>query len=946
MRNMRYFVMALSMVAGVSMAACENDHVNVKTNPENNNDEDQTCSGDACEIEPDACGGTCTTEEQCVAGHCEAKTVEENECGSTVCAKGQICRNQHCYAPGDCDGIACENAQICYNGVCHESGDCGGLTCLTEEICYRDQCRQRGDCLDVACLQNEVCHYDGCRPVGECGGAKCEENEACYGNLCIAKKPCGENYCELDEKCVEDECVPSELCYNGMKRCNGVCCETGEFCGERQHCCKYGGSVCGHDCCDETEVCEYEMCHTKCEAGHERCELADGSEICCQSGEICASNQCYTPSLSCIDNYMCENGEYCDMAIHTCLPQPAGEVCAASQTGGEVEPTLLWYWGGDGNVPSVYSDYVNVMSAPMVADVNGDTIPEVVFNSWKGGTYVGGGILRILNGQTGELLHSSNANPYTDGGSQVAIGKLYPNGDEDLPEALQGKIDVSGLQIVTCVLNGTNKTKDFKIAAYNHEAKLIWMHTSNYNECGQSGPGIADFNGDGYPEVFSRYNVYNGQTGELIARKACADSVYWHAPCDYPAVADLDGDTVPELIGGNAAYHVNFETHELEYYYDRTADHIDGYPAVADIDNDGKPEVFVVRFDNNTVMTFKYNGVNYWEAPVAHSAEAGGPPTIANLDETPGLELTFAGMKAYLALDNTGVTHWTKPTHDWSSAKTGSSVFDFDGDGKAEVVYNDEYFLRVYDGETGDTRFCACNVSGTHWEYPVIADVNNDGHAEIVVCSNTLVSKCPSTLPENQGMDDCVAELMKDPNKLKGTHGVRVFSSPNQDWVNTRKIYNQHAYSITNVSDDGTIPKKPRQNWLVNGLNNFRLNVQPGATYLPKLSIDKISSPIDCGPTIPLYFRVNNTGWATALADVTVNIWKSSTENGEYEKVGSIKTTKDLRPGEYEMMTYEYDAKSESFNEMFFKFTFGDDAPVQCGTGNNEASYKLVCSAN
>ena len=38
---------------------------------------------------------------------------------------------------------------------------------------------------------------------------------------------------------------------------------------------------------------------------------------------------------------------------------------------------------------------------------------------------------------------------------------------------------------------------------------------------------------------------------------------------------------------------------------------------------------------------------------------------------------------------------------DHSSSATGSSVFDFEEDGYAEVVYNDETMLRIYDGETG-----------------------------------------------------------------------------------------------------------------------------------------------------------------------------------------------------------------------------------------------------
>jgi hypothetical protein len=48
---------------------------------------------------------------------------------------------------------------------------------------------------------------------------------------------------------------------------------------------------------------------------------------------------------------------------------------------------------------------------------------------------------------------------------------------------------------------------------------------------------------------------------------------------------------------------------------------------------------------------------------------------------------------------------WQVQNHDLSSSVTGSSVFDFEGDGKAEVIYADECFLWVFDGQTGAVRF-------------------------------------------------------------------------------------------------------------------------------------------------------------------------------------------------------------------------------------------------
>src|SRR5437763_15189399 len=78
---------------------------------------------------------------------------------------------------------------------------------------------------------------------------------------------------------------------------------------------------------------------------------------------------------------------------------------------------------------------------------------------------------------------------------------------------------------------------------------------------------------------------------------------------------------------------------------------------------------------------------------------------------------------------------WQKQTHDQSSGGTGSSVFDFNGDGKAEVVYRDECWLRVMNGPDGKTVFAQSITSGTALEMPVVADVDNDGHADLIVPS-------------------------------------------------------------------------------------------------------------------------------------------------------------------------------------------------------------------
>ena len=120
-------------------------------------------------------------------------------------------------------------------------------------------------------------------------------------------------------------------------------------------------------------------------------------------------------------------------------------------------------------------------------------------------------------------------------------------------------------------------------------------------------------------------------------------------------------------------------------------------------------------------------------------------PTIADFDGDKVPDVAAAGSSRYIVYKFDGKTFmqlWTAVTQDVSSQVTGSSVFDFDGDGRAEVVYNDEQYIRIYpgvepdclkmpvgpgcDGNMTDAEvlFKDKNSSRTRTEYPVIADFN------------------------------------------------------------------------------------------------------------------------------------------------------------------------------------------------------------------------------
>ena len=227
---------------------------------------------------------------------------------------------------------------------------------------------------------------------------------------------------------------------------------------------------------------------------------------------------------------------------------------------------------------------------------------------------------------------------------------------------------------------------------------------------------------------------------------------------------------------------------------------------------------------------------------------------------------------------------WIQPTVDCSSASTGSTVFDFNGDGRAEVVYSDQQRMRIYDGPTGNVLFQTCNTTATLIENPVIADVDNDGHADIVVISNAYGSNSVG-IQCNDGV-------------ANGQSGVRVFGDPAGAWVRTRRVWNEHAYHITNVGEDGSIPQIEAQNYLTPGLNNFRQNKQPGSEFAAPDAVVSIAP--ECTGAYALAATVRNIGEAPLPAGVTVGFYAGAPGSGT--PLGSGVTTRALYPAEAEVV--------------------------------------------
>jgi hypothetical protein len=294
---------------------------------------------------------------------------------------------------------------------------------------------------------------------------------------------------------------------------------------------------------------------------------------------------------------------------------------------------------------------------------------------------------------------------------------------------------------------------------------------------------------------------------------------------------------------------------------------------------------------------------------------------------------------------------WEAPNHDLSSSVTGSSVFDFEGDGKAEVVYNDECFLWVYDGQTGAVRLAELTTSFTATEASLVADVDGDGHSEIVLVSNGADPSAAGwdcdVAPWNQPDPANNRPAWVPPPGAPAYRGITVFGDKENSWVGTRTLWNQHAYHVSNVCDSrdsacnppnvyGSIPPTAKANWTVPWLNNFRQNVQDqGLFNAPDVTV---SIKVGCASPVVIQVTVRNIGLAGLPPGVEVGVYVK--QGGSDVLLGSVLTTKTLLAGQSEVLDFTVPAGSATSADTFVAKVIIDPNNKtfnECREDNNES---------
>jgi hypothetical protein len=626
-------------------------------------------------------------------------------------------------------------------------------------------------------------------------------------------------------------------------------------------------------------------------------------------------------------------------------------------------------------------------------DLDGDGFPEIVFPLENGG-------LQILS-NTGEIIATSPAGlwfgitPSNQSGTPAALA----SGDWKYPAPAIANLDFEGLPEI--IVGSVVLTLKLEAGVLAFDKKLTGSGTTGTTHQNDDefhhGPTVCPADLTSHPglEIVAGTTLYRLPDVVSCTANPTADyctnklTVVWNAstvnPGDIPypegfcAVADVWGagtdapgpgnplDGSPEVLviaDGNLLILDGATGALIREPLALSGGEAGGAPNVDDFDGDGFPEIGTALEDFFTVLDLQEPtaACPAWNTVLA---ESGAAPPGGNAARTPGGACetdadcagggpaggTFCNDGACSCLHNS----WRRASDDSSSKVTSSSVFDFNGDGAAEVIYNDQCYFRVYNGQDGSVYLALPSLSRTIIENPIVADVDNDGNAEIVFLNNTDPLRChggATTVTLNSwpdGVDDVAITSL--PN------GIDVWGDESDQWVAARRVWNQHAYHVTNVTEGGGIPLHEPESWKpLNGriYNTYRsqprnYNVAPD---LALLAI-QVSSPGEaCGQLsneIQIVVQVKNQGDLRVGPGVVLDFFGVFEDGGDEEALldgagDPVKLTldKSLEPGASTLVRVSFEAGNNPTHDGLplevRAVIDGANAELECIEDNNSIS--------
>jgi hypothetical protein len=393
--------------------------------------------------------------------------------------------------------------------------------------------------------------------------------------------------------------------------------------------------------------------------------------------------------------------------------------------------------------------------------------------------------------------------------------------------------------------------------------------TVNYSgTIGDGHTGVADINADGLPEIVTLRYI-NRALGQMrlsvwtpnLVRKDESGNI-------------LPGNGNPEILAER----------DIQQSYEDTGNH--SYLFIGDIDGyeqNGKkmPEISIL---SSRLFVPAYGTYGSSTIPV-HPNVAG---TLSSYFTIAG---SVSGHIMGLTWDDAATNYTDRlkvsfvMEHQDNSSNTGFTLFDFDNDGIQDICYRDEQTLRIISaskpfvslGENDPSviRFQETVGSYTGFEYPVIADVDGDASADMIVMGHAAAGG----------------------NSFGYVYAVE---GANGDLAPAPKVWNQFFYSPLKINEDLTTPTtlfhpldpkffyKERE---TDTEGTYIYNNTINQTAIYTVTEDGVVQPIVRTPDAKLYdleidmtanklnFKLTNTGNATINAQTPINIYVNGTHS-------------------------------------------------------------------
>lgn len=643
--------------------------------------------------------------------------------------------------------------------------------------------------------------------AGGCDGCSCFDfggGDGCAPLPCSSIIGCGD-----DTLC---QCADGTPCFT-----NGQC--EGDVVVPPINPCADSEDPCGNGCCDGGEVCWFEQCVTP------------GSS--CSSPTDCAPTETcsYGQAAATIDIDVCVEplDGACMPSLSECYDSPMPgcrprcELADLDVGSAGTIPSAHW---GD---PAAVDAADSIISPPVVAQLDDDDCndvvdwrdaPDLVFMTATIGATAGHGRLVAATLGANELVEKWSDVPVTspnDPATQIASarhdGEAY---------------------VVVC-------TDDERVRAYDHLGGERWL-SEPLLACDAPAVGILD----GAPAVVTEGGILSLTTGVIEVAFTSALSgppiiADVHAatagneivtpnevraadgtpiadtarPGSFVAVADLDGDTSPEMI--------TVESQSGQHHL-----------VVWQLDPAGSP-VFV-RTD------IDLHGSLSDPCLVAEPGadRSGGPPTIADLTGDGSPDVAVAGARGLVVFDGAALMNaLVNPEDtlvaevslsDCSDGRRGVSAFDFDDDGALELVARDAQELRIVSAIDGSILWSTCAPSEPGFGLTPIVDADRDGSADLIgFASARDAAECGAT-----------------------THaGVSVYGHPGGGWAGAPRVWSQHAELTLGGTSDGTLVDwvSPWTEVGVQGVHappatrqapNLRVSIRPQCSLVMEIEVENL----------------------------------------------------------------------------------------------------------